>query len=138
MEKRRRGESFDVVTAKLLSTTKSKPISRELHSVDRKDDVDEYQEWVSGLMANQGVEELVFGIAEEAGEVCGKAAKGESPKPPKGKAYAGASGKGSQGHGSPAKVFQPCGLTSSQTNQSRLSLVATVEASRNSGLVLAA
>ncbi len=43
-----------------------------------------------------------------AGEVCGKAAKGESPKPlkgkAKGKAYAGAAGKGPKGHGSPAKA----------------------------------
>ncbi len=39
-----------------------------------------------------------------AGKVCGKAAKGESPKPAKGKDRFGASGKGSPGHGSPGKA----------------------------------
>jgi predicted Zn-dependent protease len=38
-----------------------------------------------------------------AGKVCGKAAKGESPKLAKGKDRFGAPGKGSQGHGSPGK-----------------------------------
>jgi hypothetical protein len=39
-----------------------------------------------------------------AGKVCGKAAKGESPRLARGKAPAGAPGKGSPGHGSPTKA----------------------------------
>ncbi len=38
-----------------------------------------------------------------AGKVCGKAAKGESPRLAKGKGHLGAPGKGSQGQGSPSK-----------------------------------
>ena len=41
-----------------------------------------------------------------AGKVCGKAAKGESPKLAKGKGHGGAPGKGSQGQGSPGKGQQ--------------------------------
>ena len=40
----------------------------------------------------------------QAGKVCGKAAKGESPRLARGKAHAGAPGKGSPGRGSPAKA----------------------------------
>ncbi len=39
-----------------------------------------------------------------AGKVCGKAAKGESPRLARGKAHAGAPGQGSPGQGSPAKA----------------------------------
>jgi predicted Zn-dependent protease len=42
-----------------------------------------------------------------AGKVCGKAAKGESPRLARGKAHAGAPGTGSPGQGSPAKAREP-------------------------------
>ncbi len=42
-----------------------------------------------------------------AGKVCGKAAKGESPRLARGKAHAGAPGQGSPGQGSPAKAREP-------------------------------